>query len=134
MPRKTAPELHKKGSLITFTERERECCLNYRWHIPSFGVFDPNFGKVEVTPEDAKLHNEALDQALIDGVDNRCEVGQGSMFYLRNGQVVTWLGTVVGPALVRDGRHYTFARAGKEFRAKKNRRRGDDSIWVQRIS
>ena len=56
------------------------------------------------------------------------------MFYLRDDQVITWLGTVVAASLVRRGRHYTFVRAGKEFRATMKRRSDDDTVWVQRIS
>jgi hypothetical protein len=119
--------------LITFGDGDRECCLNYLFHSAQHGVFEPNFGKVDVTPEEAKLHNAALDKALVDGLDNQCEVGQGGTFYLRDGQIKSWLGTTLAPALKRQGRHYTFVRGGRKFRATK-RSRKDDTIWVQRIS
>jgi hypothetical protein len=61
---KKVPELQNKGSLITFADGDRECCLNYLFHTPQHGVFDPNFGNVDVTPEEAELHNAALDEAL----------------------------------------------------------------------
>jgi hypothetical protein len=135
MPRKKrVPELDHRGTLITFTDAESEQCLGYLLDAGEHGVFEPSFGKVDVTPAEAKLHNQVLDQALIDGLNNHCEVGHGGMFYLRDGQVVTWLRTVVAPALVRPGRHCTCVRAGKELRATKRRRSDDDTIWVQRIS
>jgi hypothetical protein len=99
---------------------------------PEQGVYDAAHGKVDVTPEQAEIHNKLLDQALINGLDTHCEVGQGGMFYLNNdAQIITWLGTLIEPGPVRT--RSTFTRKGKVFRARASR--GDHAtVWVERIA
>ena len=132
MPRKKKPpRLENIGSLITYKHRRKDTCLGYLFHTPEHGVYDAAHGKVDVTPAQAEIHNKLLDQALINGLDTHCEVGQGGTFYLRDGQIKTWLGTVIerGPVLTRS----TFTRKGKVFRATASR--GDDTtVWVERIA
>ena len=75
MPRAKIPELQNLGSLITYKDGDKDRCLGYLLHAKGHGVYEPEFGRVDISPEQAKLHNELLDQALVDGLDN-CEVGQ----------------------------------------------------------
>jgi hypothetical protein len=118
--------------LITHNHRGKDTCLGYGFHMPAHGVCDAARGKVDVTPEQADVHNKLLDQALINGLDTHCEVGQGSTFYLdSNGRGITWLGAVIEPGPVRTSS--TFTRKGKVFRATASR--GDDTtVWVERIA
>jgi hypothetical protein len=58
--------------------------------------------------EASSIHTKLLDQALINGLDTRCEVGQGGTFHLSDGRISTWLGTESAPALSRRGKHYSF--------------------------
>jgi hypothetical protein len=53
------------GSLITYLHQGTERCLGYLFHAEGHGSFDPAFGRVEVTQEEAAYHNLALSQAEI---------------------------------------------------------------------
>lgn len=77
------PYLENLGSLITYKLEAggEDHLLGHLMDFKERGVFDATFGKVEVTPEQAAAHNKLLDEALIEGLDNRCEVGQGGQFY-----------------------------------------------------
>lgn len=59
---KTMPKLLHKGSLITFLPKgcDKEQCLGYLMHFKGHGVYEPTFGKVDVTPQEADAHNAAL--------------------------------------------------------------------------
>src|SRR4029077_17411866 len=79
--RKT-PQLENKGSLINYKAQDgKDTCLGPLWYAEGRGVYDPTFGRVDVTKEQAEIHNRELDKAMLDGLDNQCEVGQGAMFY-----------------------------------------------------
>jgi hypothetical protein len=135
MPRKKNPPLLENiGSLITYKHHGKDTCLGYVFHTPEHGVYDAAHGKVDVTPEQAEIHNKLLDQALINGLDTHCEVGQGGTFYLSDGQIKTWLGTVIAPALSRRGKHYSFVRGGKELHARETGGEDDSTVWLQRVS
>ena len=77
---------------MTYQDNGRERCFGYLFEFPGHGVFEPTFGKLEVTSEEAKTHNRLLSQGEIEGLDNRCAIGMGGMFYTRRGQIAEpWL-------------------------------------------
>ena len=70
------------------------------------------------THEDVELHNQTYEAALMDGLDNVCSVGEWGCFYLNKTNVVTFLGQVVAPAVIK-GRKITFTRPnGHVFQGK----------------
>jgi hypothetical protein len=98
------PYLENLGSLITYKLEQggEDHLLGSLMDFRERGVFDATFGKVPVTPEQAEIHNRLLDEALVEGLDNRCEVGQGGQFYMHGTPdstltlcVKTFTGTVV---------------------------------------
>ena len=84
---------------MTHHDNGRERCFGYLFEFAGHGIFEPTFGKLEVTSEEAKTHNRLLSQGEIDGLDHHCAVGMGGMFYTRKTEgrtvVVTWLGDEV---------------------------------------
>jgi hypothetical protein len=109
-------ELENLGSLITIKGTNQ--CLDYLMNFAGHGVFTP-VGKVEVSPEHVKAHNDALSKAEIDGLD-ACEIGQCGSFYWNGNKrtVKTFAGTLVAEiSLAHHGsRTVTFTRTGKTFR------------------
>jgi hypothetical protein len=120
MTNKVQPKLENVGSMITYKDGDKDRCLGYLLATEPWGVYDATFGKVDVTPEQAKIHNGLLDEASLVGLDQGCAVGQGGTFYFTTEGgppvVKTWLGTVVSDQCEREGRSLTFWRAGKKFR------------------
>jgi hypothetical protein len=116
------PILKNLGSLITYELNNVEYALGYLFDFTGRGVYDANYGKVEVSPEHAKAHNTALDEAQLEGLDKNCEVGQRGTFYYVNREkgVTTWMGTVVAePRRVEvNGNSLTFRRNGKTYRGR----------------
>lgn len=108
------PELENLGSLITV--KAATPCLGYLMNFEGHGVYDANYGRVDVTPEDAKTHNQLLDEAMIKGLDESCKVGEGGHFYISGGHVKTWLGTLVAEMFTRRGKLVDFRRNGRKFR------------------
>lgn len=91
--------------------------------------YEPDLGGLAVDEKAADRHNKTLDAAILKGLDEACEVGQGGSFYLRwrgRGRhvVVTWMGVEVTTDVVVDGRNVAFKRKGKTF---KGRRRADEA-------
>src|SRR5439155_139559 len=84
---------------MTHRDKRRERCFGYMFEFPGHGIFEPTFGRLDVSSEDAKTHNQLLSQGEIAGLDQNCAVGMGGIFYAKkeNGQtiVATWLGEVV---------------------------------------
>jgi hypothetical protein len=133
------PTLENLGSLITYKEDGEDRCLGCLFHSEQHGTFDPTFGKVDVTKEQADIHNRLLDEAMLDGLDKNCEVGQGGTLYFKPGtngtpldkrgphfvahcnQVTTWGGTVVSTNVEKKGNSITFKRAGKTYRGRLQR-------------
>ena len=87
---KRAPQVLNRGSLLTYQDNGREHCFGYLMEFPGHGIYEPTFGKLEVTSQEAKIHNELLSQAEIKGLDHNCTVGMGGMFYAKktNGQIL----------------------------------------------
>ena len=59
--------LENKGSLITYKDNGQDVCLGALWYAEGHGCNDPSHGRVDVTKEEAEIHNRCLAQALIDG-------------------------------------------------------------------
>jgi len=80
--KRTIPEILNKGSLITYHENGTVRCLGYLMEFAGRGIFEPTFGKLEVSSAEAKAHNQLLSCGEIEGLDENCGVGAGGMFYL----------------------------------------------------
>jgi hypothetical protein len=137
MPTIHHPPFENAGSLLTYKdELGNDCCVGYLIYFEGRGVYDSHFGKVDVTPENAKLHNAALDKALVEGLD-KCPVGSGGDFYYdpRNLSVVTWAGSAVAFGYkISGGRRRTieFVRNGMAFSGVL--RSGTTCFFAKRIS
>ncbi len=133
--RRQPPEILNRGSLLTYQDHGGERCLGYLCEFPEHGIYEPTFGKLDVTPQEAKTHNRLLSQGEIDGLDNHCAVGVGGMFYTRQTEsqtvVVTWLGQEVSREVRIKGSVLTFRRNGITFRGRL--RREQDAFGFRRI-
>ena len=133
-PRKP-PEILHRGSLMTYQDHGQERCLGYLFEFPGRGIFEPNFGKLAVTSEEAKTHNQLLSQGEIEGLDQNCAVGMGGLFYTQkvDGQtrVMTWLGEEVSRNVQVRGEVITFQRKGRGFRGRL--RQQEDAFAFRRI-
>ena len=112
-------KLENLGSLITVKSDDGEDqCLGHLFHSEEHGTFDPTCGKVPVTKEQAGIHNNLLDQALLDGLDKQCEIGQAGIFYFdRTGRVTTWTGLIVtNDATAVSKTAFVFWRGNRRFR------------------
>lgn len=137
------PYLENLGSLITYKldQGGEDHVLGHLMDFKARGVFDATFGKVPVTPEQAAVHNKLLDEALVEGLDNRCEVGQGGQFYCSGVyanpakplSVKTFTGVVLAetvrstlpPRRTGGGLDVEFDRKGKTFRGRWKPDEGD---------
>ena len=120
---------------MTYPDNHRERCLGYLFEFPGHGIFEPTFGKTEVSSEEATAHNRLLSEAQTQGLDNNCAVGMGGLFYAKkeNGQliVVTWLGDEVSRDVRVQGNVITFQRKGMTFRGRL--RQNEDCFFFKRI-
>ena len=84
------------------------------------GVYDSTHGKVDVTPDEAKKHNDIYSTAELKGLDENCEVGMSGTFYFSKpmNQVSTWAGVMVSDKvhLSPSGKGITFLRNGRQYR------------------
>lgn len=114
--------LENLGSLVTYKDGEQDRCLGYLMHFTGHGVYDAALGRVEVTPEQADIHNKLLDGAMLKGLDENCRVGQGGSFYVGSIEgrtaIKTFVGTVVSAQVTINGRSLTFRRNGNIFRGR----------------
>lgn len=134
---KTQPTFNGVGSLITYQDDGgANCCLGYLLCFKGHGVYDPHFGRVDVTPESAEIHNRLLDAALLGGLDRNCEIGMGGSFYVghQDGWLVikTWCGTLVSDNCTRNGNSVTFRRGGKMYRGRASK--GTDLLNFRRVA
>lgn len=110
--------VHVGTSIITIAGTNE--CLGALFHAQGKGTFCPSNGKVPVGKEAADVHNKALDQAQLEGLDEKCKVGQGGMFYWIKNKVTTFLGTKVneGHVVMSGNKRKTiyFTRKGKKFK------------------
>ena len=132
---KPTPEILHRGSLLTYREDGCERCFGYLFHFPGHGVFEPTFGKLDVSPDEANTHNQLLSRAEIEGLDSNCAVGLGGMFYVRKAErrtiVATWLGTEVSRDVQIHGAVLTFRRKSMTFRGRL--RKDQDCFCFKRI-
>ena len=109
---------HVGTSLITIKGTNE--CLGDLFHAAEHGTFCPNNGRVPVSKEAADIHNKALDEARLKGLDKNCEVGQHGMFYWSKDKITTFLGTQVneGHIVTSGNKRKTiyFTRKGKKFK------------------
>jgi hypothetical protein len=133
-PRKPS-EILNRGSLLTYQDKGQERCFGYLFGFPGHGIFEPNFGKLEVTSGEAATHNRLLSQAEIEGLDQNCAVGMGGLFYTRKAagqtRVMTWLGEEVSRNVQVHGKVLTFQRKGMKFRGRL--RTDQDAFSFKRI-
>jgi hypothetical protein len=85
---------------MTYQDGKQERCLGYLMNFKGKGIYEPTFGKVDVTDDEAEKHNAALSEAEVEGLKERCEIGQGGNFYVAKQaddryEVRTWIGTVI---------------------------------------
>jgi hypothetical protein len=140
MPKNKTPELEHTASLITYNDEHGEdTCLGALFFWPGQGCFDPTFGEVDVTQEEAEIHNRLLDEAMLSGLDNGCEIGQGALFCATRGPrqdryitVTTFNGTPVGAATMSGSRTLSFSRGSRQFRGVI--RKDQDAVFFRRIS
>ena len=104
----TREDLENFGSLITIKGQPQRC-LGDLFHSPEHGTFDPTHGHVDVTSDEAKLHNLALGQMKLNTMN---ENGMALLYLVdggANGQgmmVQDWSGQLrIKPVRVRKGRH-----------------------------
>lgn len=118
MPRKS-PRFD--GTFFMYDDTDPPELVGYLFDSGANGIYSPD-GKVEATPDQLKLHNEHLTQAMIDGLDTRCQIGQGGTFYLKEDGpktlVTAWTGEVVSCDVTRNGNSLTFRRKGMTFRGR----------------
>ena len=133
--KRTLPEILNRGSLMTYQDNGVERCFGYLFDFPGHGVFEPTFGKLDVSPEEAKTHNRCLSQGEIEGLDKNCTVGLGGMFYTRKDNdhtiVATWLGQEVSREVQVRSSVLTFMRKGMTFRGRLHRE--EDCFSFKRI-
>ena len=134
-PTKKPPEILHRGSLLTYQDNGSERCCGYLFDFPGHGMFEPTFGKLDVSPEEAKTHNQLLSQAEIDGLDQNCGVGLGGTFYTKKAEgrtiVATWFGKEVSRAVQVKSAVITFTRKAMTFRDRL--RREEDCFCFTRI-
>jgi hypothetical protein len=133
------PKLENKGSLITCKHNGQDVCLGALWYAEGHGCYDPTLGRVDVTKEEAELINRELDKAMLAGLDNQCQVGQGAMFYAHpkagetsNIKVTTFNGTFVAIAHRYGKVMLAVTRHGSGFSGRI--RKDADCVWFKRIS
>src|SRR5438093_876964 len=111
-----AAEIRHRGSLMTYRNKGGECCLGYLFEFPGKGIFEPHFGRINVSSAEAKTHNQLLSAGEIQRLDSNCAIALGRRFYLRqhaNKLVVsTWLDEVVSRDVQIQGRSIVFRRKG----------------------
>ena len=107
--------IQNENGLLIDTNSNR--CIGYLIDFSGRGIYSP-IGKVEITEETAKRHNELLSEAELAGLDNNCQIGQCGTFYFIGKQVTTFMGLIVSTNIRLVGNTITFTRNGKTFRGK----------------
>jgi len=115
-------KLNHLGSLITVGDAGpdgKETCLGYLMDFQGKGIYSPD-GRIEITSEHAKAHNDALSKAELEGLDANCQIGQGGTFYYdaHKNQVSTFMGAVVATYVRVRGQVITFKRNSKTYRGR----------------
>lgn len=113
------------GSLITFKRKNQ--CLGFLFEFTGHGVYDAEYGMVDVDPKDVGKHNDALSTAQIEGLKS-CKIGQGGTFYYR-GCVRTFTGQIVADEVST----HRVSKTVLEFRFHKMLFRGKLSAGIERF-
>src|SRR2546427_204338 len=58
----------------THRDNRRERCFGYMFEFSGHGIFELTFGRLDVSSEDAKTHNQLLSQGEIAGLDQNCDL------------------------------------------------------------
>lgn len=128
-------EILHKGSLLTFLRKgaDKETCVGYLMNFEERGIHDAHLGQIDVTLEQAEIHNNLLSEAEIKGLVENCAINVGGAFYLDEvkREVRTFVGTVVAPAEIH-GSVVTFRKAGMVFRGRRSPE--NDIFHFKRIS
>lgn len=115
-------EIVNKDGLLFVREKKKESLLGFLFDFKDHGVHDASKGRVPVSIDDARKHNDLLSKGEIMGLDQGCRVGQRGTFYLTEKEgrklVTTWIGDVVTDHIVLHGSSITFYRNGKSFRGR----------------
>ena len=90
--------------------------LGHIWVSKEYGTFAPD-GSV-ISREAAEVHNRLLDEMLVKGLEETCEVGQGGFLYYVGGRVTTWTGSLISNNVRVRGQIITFSLANKVFRGR----------------
>ncbi len=127
-------EIEMEGDRL-FGVRAGERCVLGVLRVDDTQVHEPQFGPVDVSPEQAERHNASLAAEMLAGVTN-LPVGFSTLLYVRRDAVtgkdlvLTWRDTLVSDAPVKGGRrddfYWSFGLGGGQFVA----RRDVDSVRV----
>jgi hypothetical protein len=121
------------GGLVVVRGGERPGCLGFLV-VHEGRSYDGEYGLVEVSAEEAEMHNSRLSAALVAGLDT-CEVGQGNVFYVRptNGgyTLMTWTGESVGACELGAGK-ILMVRNGRRFEGAW--KSGDGQTFLERVA
>ncbi len=112
--------LTNHGGVLCFKENGTVYHLGYLLHHDG-STFCPSTGRWSgISPEDKDAHNQALSNAEIEGLDARCDIGQGgTLYYVETDKAVkTFVGTIVSKNVSIKGNSITFVRRGKTYRGR----------------
>ena len=105
----TRGDLAGFGSLITVTGSRPRRSLGDLFHWPAHGTYCPDHGRVDVTPDEASMHNLALGRARLASMNAN---GRALLYLVDGGtngdgmMVQDWSGVLrIKPDRVRRGRH-----------------------------
>ena len=94
-------------------------CLGYLIDYGGRGIFDAEHGSVYCSSGQATKHNQLLDEAMLKGLDDNCQVGQhGVFYYCGDGRVTTFCGTLVAWAHLYGKVGISFVRKGRTFKGR----------------
>lgn len=124
------PTLKNTDGLLTHGENH---CIDYLLHLPGRGTYDAEFGLLPtVSTEDAGNHNLIFDRMIVAGLD-ACPVGKGGTFYLTDGKIQTFLGTLIDGSPTVSPLPAGVCRMnykGMKFNGRK-RKNGDDIFFIR---
>ncbi len=126
-------DVHNRGSLLTHFVGGNETCVGYLF-MHEGRAYSPNGLVKGLTKEEVETHNKCLSEAELGGLDQNCQVGQGTNFYCvpPYKAVKTWHGDTVSIDVTRTNKTVTFRRNGMVFRGRIPA--DSDAVFFKRIS